>query len=82
MKIKNEKLEYMLNDSAVDSVAEKVQSFLAALNMEKKNILRIRLTVEEILLNWQEHYDGEVPFTFLTGKRLGAPFKGAPSLYL
>lgn len=74
MKIKNEKLEYMLNDSAVDSVAEKVQSFLAALNMEKKNILRIRLTVEEILLNWQEHYDGEVPFTFLTGKRLGAPF--------
>ena len=42
---------YALNEAAVDSISADLQAYLNGLNVEKHNIQRIRLTVEEMLLN-------------------------------
>ena len=40
-----------LDEKAVEEISNELQIFLNQLNMECRNILRIRLTVEELLLN-------------------------------
>lgn len=66
-------LEYKLDESAIDEIAEKVQGFLNGLNMERRNVLRVRLSVEEVLLKWLEKFRG-TQCSLSIGKRLGSPF--------
>lgn len=66
--------EFTLNSTAVDVVADKVGAFLSGLKMEKKNVLRLRLTMEHILLNWREAFGDGTPFSLTTGRRFGRPF--------
>ena len=47
--------EYLLNESGVDMISAEVQNYLSALETERRNVQRIRLTVEEILLNIKEY---------------------------
>lgn len=43
--------DYPLDESSVDEISAEVQDYLSGLGTERRNIHRIRLTVEEILLN-------------------------------
>ena len=54
------KEEIRLSNESVDLISEKVTEFLENIKMERKNILRIRLLVEEILLDWQEHFSENI----------------------
>ncbi len=65
---------FTLNSTAIDEVAEKVETFLTNLNIEKKNVLRLRLTVEHLLLNWREAFGDSTPFSLTFGRRFGRPF--------
>ena len=62
--------EYTLNEAAVDAVSADVQDYLKTLNTESRSLQRIRLTVEEILLNLLDH--GESRMTISVG--LGRQF--------
>ena len=64
--------EYTLNEAAVDMVSADVQDYLNKLNMENRNILRIRLTVEELLLNVQEHCGKGIKISVGLGKKFGS----------
>ena len=53
-----------LNPGTVDAVALQVERFGDDLKMERSNLLRTRLSVEEILLRWMEHFGEENAIAF------------------
>lgn len=62
---------YRLTPEAVDAVSDSVQAFLTQLGTERKNILRMTLTLEDILLKWKAHFGESTEFTLSTGRRFG-----------
>ena len=66
---------YQLNSAGIDAVSEDVRVWLESTNVDHKDTIRIRLTIEELLLRISEHAGGEnVTGTLRLGKRLGAPY--------
>ena len=47
--MKTKKITVLLNRQGVDEAAENIQSWLTAAGVERRNVLRIRLTMEELL---------------------------------
>ena len=75
------KEEIRLSNKAVDLISEKTSEFLKEIKIEQKNILRIRLLVEEILLDWQERFTDEIVCNVKMGKRLGKYYNSRLYLY-
>lgn len=76
-KYENYKEEYILNGESIDTISEKTSSFLEALGTERANILGIRLTIEEALLRWMDHFSSKDPETkviLTAGKKFFRPF--------
>ena len=63
--------EYILNEAAVDTVSADVQDYLNKQHTERRNVQRIRLTVEEILLNLLAHFGSGMKFSIGLGKQFG-----------
>lgn len=63
--------KYTLNGSAVDAISAGVQDYLKKLNAETSRIQRIRLTVEELLLNIMEHCGEGQEISVGLGKQFG-----------
>ena len=68
------KRDYFLTNEAVDEISENVHKFLKTLNTEEKNLLLIRLMVEEILLCWQDHFSVQTACQVTIGHRFRRPF--------
>ena len=51
---------YSLKGKDIDRISEKIQEFLRKLDMESKNITRIRLSMEDILLDMRERFGEDV----------------------
>ena len=68
-----QKTEFKLSAEAVDTIAVEVEQFLRALSFERANILRIRLSVEEALLCWLDHFGEGKPVFFSLGTRWRVP---------
>ncbi len=65
------KTEIPLSNESIDLIAEKTTEFLDDIKLERKNILRIRLLVEELLLDWQEKFSEDTPCSVKMGRRWG-----------
>ena len=50
------------SNSNIDLACEEVGIFLTSVGVEKREALRIRLTLEEILLDYQERFGEEAEF--------------------
>lgn len=74
MKIIKRATKFKLLAKSVDAVSDEVQLFLEQIGTERKNILRLKLTVENILLSWMHHFGEEKEFEFSTGSRFGRPY--------
>ena len=66
--------DYVLTNESVDEISEKVTEFLTELKTERRNLLQIRLVLEDLLLDWQDHFSAETSITVKMGKRLGRPY--------
>ena len=64
----------LLTNEAVDEVSEKTVAFLEELKSERRNQLQIRLLVEDLLLEWQDHFSADAAFSVKMGKRLGSSY--------
>ena len=60
-------------DETIDQVSEDVESFSSSLEMEKRNRLRLRLIVEEILLRMREKFGEDETFDLLAIINFGRP---------
>ena len=63
--------EYILNEGAVETISAGLQEHLNKQRMERRNILRIRLTVEELLLNIMECCGSDTKIHIGIGKQFG-----------
>ena len=66
MTIQTETTTYRLNGETIDRIAEQVESFLTALGTERANIVRIRLSMEEVLLRWLDRFGTGAEVRFST----------------
>ena len=74
MKIDNYKETLPLTGETIDLISEKAEALLIALNTEKANILRMRLSIEEALLRFLDKFGEGAFITVNIGKRLRCPF--------
>ena len=73
-KIKQLDTVYKLDYASVDEVSIQVQEFLRSLKVERSNAIRVRLSVEEALLRWIDHFREELDFRLEMGMHWGRPF--------
>ena len=65
---------YLLNRSGVDEISKKLESYLAQVGLKRENALRVRLTMEGMLLNICEHFDWNIEGQLIIGKRFGSSY--------
>jgi Na+/H+-dicarboxylate symporter len=66
--------KYQIDNVSIDEISNETVQFLNDIKMESKNQLRIRLLVEEILLEWQEYFSKEVDCSIKMGISFGRPY--------
>ena len=64
---------YPCTDASVDQASEEIVAYLVSLGMDKKNILRLRLILEDALIRWKDASAEGQTFTVETGRSLGRP---------
>ena len=63
--------EYILDEAAVEAVSVDLQAYLQGLGVDRKSILRLRLSVEEMLLNIMEGCGGGLHISVGIGRQFG-----------
>lgn len=61
--------QYLFSNSSIDLACEEVGTFLAAADVERREALRIKLTLEEVLLKYQSKFGQEAAFNVRCVKR-------------
>lgn len=65
--------KYRLSAENIDAASEKIEKYLISFSFEKRDVLRFRLMLEEILLNYRDRFGEEKAFTLLCTKRFSRP---------
>lgn len=63
-----------LDNYGINHISEELESSLQAIHQEKQNILRIRLSIEEALLRFQDRFGDEASVVFTTDYHLRRPY--------
>ena len=66
--------KYELDNASIDKVSLRVQRFLSSIKAEKSSILRVRLSVEEVLLRWADHFPAHTQFRLEMGTHWNRPY--------
>lgn len=66
--------KYKLDNAAIDAVSLRVQKFLSSLSTDKSSILRLRLSAEEVLLRWADHFPPHTEFRLEMGTHWNRPY--------
>ena len=64
---------YELSNQNIDIIAVRIRDFLSDLGLERSNIIRIRLMMEEALLRWQDRFGSECSVKLNLDVRLRRP---------
>lgn len=70
----NTEEKILLDRAGVDYISEYIILWLKRCGVSKRENLRVRLIMEDQLLNICEHFDEKAECTFVTGKKFGVPF--------
>ena len=62
-----------LTNSNIDSVIEKIEKFFESTNVSRKDIIKIRLLLEETLIRYQEKFGEDHRFSVVIRKWFGTP---------
>lgn len=73
MAVKQSGGKYLLEASQIDHISQQVFVFLSQLKLERKEIMRIRLNVENVLLAWQGRFGTGAGVRVSCYVRLGQP---------
>lgn len=66
--------KYELDNASIDKASLRVQRFLTSLKTEKSSMLRVRLSVEEVLLRWADHFPAHTQFLLEMGTHWNRPY--------
>ena len=73
MAVAGENFSFILTAENIDLASEKVMSYLQRLELESKEAIRLRLSVEEVLLSWQIKLTDNKEVELSCYMRLGQP---------
>ncbi len=73
MKFKSAKKTFLLRGRDIDACSAFLEEALNSSGVERQNMLRIRLTIEELLLRFREQFGEDHPFQISLNWRLGNP---------
>ncbi|MBO7729269.1 MAG: cation:dicarboxylase symporter family transporter [Lachnospiraceae bacterium] len=73
MKFKSTKRTFLLRGRDIDACSAFLEEALGESGVERQNQLRIRLTIEELLLRFREQFGEDHPFQISLNWRLGNP---------
>ena len=73
MKTKTTKKIFSLNGTGIDDCSAFVEEILNGYKVERQNKLRIRLTIEELLLRFREQFGEEQEVQISLNRRIGTP---------
>lgn len=73
MKQKITKHTLTLNPVDIQTFIEHLGDYLQELKLDRRNILHLKLSLEEILLRWQDHFGPDTPLEVSAGSRFGQP---------
>ena len=65
--------DYSLSAEAIEEISARIGDYLRELRTERTELLRIRLSLEEALLRWRDHFGEEERVRISAGERLGRP---------
>ena len=65
---------FTLRRTDIDTISERIDAFLTEQKLTKKDVLRLRLTMEELLLRVREHSGEETACTLQMGRRIGGAY--------
>ena len=68
-------LSFVLSPAAVDEISSLTAEVLGKYGVDKTDAIRMRLSVEEVLLIWLDALGEGVKCTFRSGKRLGRQYR-------
>ena len=63
--------EYILNGDTIEEISAEVQAYMEEIDEDKRNILRSRLLIEELLLRIRDHHETEIKLHVLIGRHYG-----------
>lgn len=63
----------ILNSANIDMASNTVTTYLSKEKVDSKDVLRIRLSVEEVLLKYYEKFGDQISFTLISSKRFRTP---------
>ncbi len=66
-------MELPLNAEGIDRACEVLQTFLVKTGMSQREVLAGRLTFENVLVMWSEHYEDGTSVTVRVGNMIGKP---------
>ena len=66
--------EYILNETAIETISAELQEYLNKRKTERRNVQRIRLTAEELLLNIMDRFGTGTQISIGIGKQFGQQF--------
>lgn len=69
----NTRRSYILSPSAVDEISADFSLALSKNGCDRKDILRLRLSLEEILISWMDTLSS-APVEYITGRRFGREY--------
>lgn len=72
--LKDLRTEYTLDAESIDRISDQVGDFLGSLGLDEKNIIRTRISIEEMLLTWKDAFGGRRPLLFQCGRRFTRPY--------
>ena len=64
---------YVLSNENIDIIADHIREYLKELEIERSNIIRIRLLMEEALLRWQDRFGDQCSVKLSLEVRLRRP---------
>lgn len=73
-KLSQQKREFILSPQGIDDISQLFNDSLETVGTDRKDILRLRLSLEELLSIWMETLIPDSPCLFQSGKHLGKSF--------
>ncbi|MDO5134187.1 MAG: cation:dicarboxylase symporter family transporter [Eubacteriales bacterium] len=65
---------FLLDSSGVDAISSRIEELLRKRGVNRENIIRLRLTMEEYLIRISKRYKGSRKVTLISGQRFGRPY--------
>ncbi len=62
---------YELNSETIEEILQETEKYCSQLNTEQRQILRVRLTLDELILTLMEHYGNGASVSIVSGKYRG-----------